>query len=372
MRPDPEQDRWSESGARSNIARAVLIGSIAAFVVAILIVAFFQGFDSDDAVETTDDEVQAEHGEDRTDGRAKGQAPAANTAVNPSFDVVRISRGGTGVIAGRAAPGSMVDVVADGEVVGTVRADDAGEWVLILEQPLKSGPAELSLVARREGRGNIDSNQVVVLSIPERPDNGFLESPEDGVVAVLTPRSGEGASRILQKPGVAAPGEIRSDLAVETVDYGAGGGTIISGRGEPDGRVFVYIDNTFLGEARVDEQGTWRVTAQTPPGAGEHRLRVDQVRQGGDVELRIEQPFQTGTPLDPEKAESRVIVRRGNTLWHIARELLGSGFRYTMIFQENSELIGDPDLIFPGQVFRLPGGQGAAEDGTAPSAQNGG
>ena len=44
----------------------------------------------------------------------------------------------------------------------------------------------------------------------------------------------------------------------------------------------------------------------------------------------------------------------GNTLWQIARQLYGTGVRYTLIFRENSEQIQDPDLIYPGQMFRLP------------------
>jgi len=41
-------------------------------------------------------------------------------------------------------------------------------------------------------------------------------------------------------------------------------------------------------------------------------------------------------------------------LWQIARQLYGSGVRYTLIFRENSEQIRDPDLIYPGQIFKLP------------------
>ncbi len=72
------------------------------------------------------------------------------------------------------------------------------------------------------------------------------------------------------------------------------------------------------------------------------------------MQLRILQPFSTGVALDPEEAESRVVVKPGDTLWAIARQLYGRGTRYTLIFQENSENITDPDLIFPGQKFKLP------------------
>ncbi len=45
------------------------------------------------------------------------------------------------------------------------------------------------------------------------------------------------------------------------------------------------------------------------------------------------------------------VVKRGDTLRAIAEEYLGSGEKYTQIAQENN--IKNPDLIYPGQVFRI-------------------
>ncbi|MCB1417393.1 MAG: LysM peptidoglycan-binding domain-containing protein, partial [Nitratireductor sp.] len=35
----------------------------------------------------------------------------------------------------------------------------------------------------------------------------------------------------------------------------------------------------------------------------------------------------------------------------------GAGIRYTTIYEANREQITDPNLIFPGQVFDVPGGK---------------
>ena len=40
--------------------------------------------------------------------------------------------------------------------------------------------------------------------------------------------------------------------------------------------------------------------------------------------------------------------------WRIARRTLGQGTLYSVIYAANRDLIRDPDLIYPGQVFRLP------------------
>ncbi|MEE8371636.1 MAG: Ig-like domain-containing protein [Sphingomonadales bacterium] len=283
------------------------------------------------------------------------QAPATAAAetipVRPSFDVVRISRGGTGVIAGRARPGAVVEVYSNETLVGTATADAAGEWVMILEDPLKSGAAELSLVAREAGEKPRQSKNVVVISVPERKEE---EKPLEGVVAVLTPRDGIGPSRVLQKPGATPVAEIGDSLTVDTLDYGDEGEIIMSGRAVPRAQVAIYLDNDFLGATKATDDGFWLLEPGLAMPSGSHILRVDQVLAEGDVQLRIAQPFEAGLPIDPELRKGKVIVQPGNSLWHIARRIYGSGFRYTLIFQENSERIRDPDLIYPGQQFDLP------------------
>ncbi len=304
----------------------------------------------------------------------------------PSFDVVRISRGGTGVIAGRAAPGARVAILVNGKTVGEVTADARGEWVFILEEPLLPGTAELSLKAvlpdRRAESGDqagkqpeekrtVESDDVVVVSIPERAEpERFAADRKNGVLAVLTPKNGEGASRVLQRPGSAAPGEIGEQLAVDTIDYGQDRIPLFAGRGVPRAVIRVYLDNVYLGDVRVDDSGHWELTAGQPLSEGEHVLRLDQLLPGSDnVELRVLQPFSTGAAPDPARARQAVVVRPGNTLWGIARKLYGRGVRYTLIFQENAEQIADPDLIYPGQVFKVPNGEGEGNEHNSPPAR---
>ncbi|WP_288585398.1 LysM peptidoglycan-binding domain-containing protein [uncultured Methylobacterium sp.] len=48
-------------------------------------------------------------------------------------------------------------------------------------------------------------------------------------------------------------------------------------------------------------------------------------------------------------------VVRGDNLWSISRRTYGRGLRYTVIFDANQPQIRDPNRIYPGQVFVLPG-----------------
>ena len=47
-------------------------------------------------------------------------------------------------------------------------------------------------------------------------------------------------------------------------------------------------------------------------------------------------------------------VRKGDCLWNIAKAKLGSGARYTEIYNLNRNKIRNPNLIYPGQVLLLP------------------
>ena len=55
-----------------------------------------------------------------------------------------------------------------------------------------------------------------------------------------------------------------------------------------------------------------------------------------------------------KESKSSVIIRRGDTLWQISRRVCGAGLRYTTIYLANQDQIEDPDRIRPGQVFGVP------------------
>ncbi|TXM93967.1 LysM peptidoglycan-binding domain-containing protein, partial [Methylobacterium sp. WL116] len=54
-------------------------------------------------------------------------------------------------------------------------------------------------------------------------------------------------------------------------------------------------------------------------------------------------------------AVSTAKIIRGDSLWQISRRTYGAGDRYTVIYDANQEQIRNPDLIYPGQIFVLPG-----------------
>jgi len=289
-------------------------------------------------------------GEDAPAPQAPSQAESESVseaeAVDPSiptFDIVRVDRDGSTVIAGRALPGAEITIFANDQEVARATADDRGEWVVLLENPLAAGDIELTLLARNPDGQSVKSLQIVTVSVPSKKD-------ELALVVISEPGK---ASRLLQGPGIAA---VSGSLVLEAVDYDENGNVILSGRADPKGKVRIYLGETHIGDAVASAEGRWELRPQDPIKPGRYKLRVDQVDKAGKVMSRVEVPFERGNPADVIKAlaEGKVVIQPGNNLWNIARRLYGSGFRYTVIYQANMDQIRDPDLIYPGQIFDTP------------------
>lgn len=73
---------------------------------------------------------------------------------------------------------------------------------------------------------------------------------------------------------------------------------------------------------------------------------------------RIMIPDDSQTPAEGSAAASsdtEYTVQPGDSLWKIARKKLGSGARWSEIYEANRSVIQNPRLIYPGQLIVLPG-----------------
>lgn len=62
---------------------------------------------------------------------------------------------------------------------------------------------------------------------------------------------------------------------------------------------------------------------------------------------------QTRSATTAPKAKTYT-VKKGDTLWGIAKKYYGDGAKYTRIYEANKGKIKNPNLIYPGQVFTIP------------------
>ncbi len=336
----------------------------------------------------------------------QSQTPAARPRP-PSFDVVRVEPSGEAVIAGRAAPGSRITVLDGTRVIGTVVADERGQWVIVVKRPLAPGAHELSLEARISDGTVLLSENIVVVSVPRpqvatanqgqtqeqaaaqpsapstspaaesqapasesasqtavAPAAQSAQTQQAAVppreserpLAVLMPRRGQGPSQVLQQPVSLSGGLGEGTLILETIDYDSTGTAAIGGRAKPGTRVVIYLDDQLAGVTVAGADGRWGALLDEAVAPGLHRLRVDQVDAQGKVIARVETPFLRAAMVASMSSETSVIVQPGNSLWRIARRIYGQGMRYSIIYQANLEQIRDPDLIYPGQIFTVPPG----------------
>ena len=344
----------------------------------------------------------------RSEAAPAGASAAAQPAMEPPrFDVVRVGARGSAVIAGRAAPGAEVIVLADnGRELGRARADRRGEFVILPADPLPPGNMELSLVARL-GDQEVRGPDTVVLVVPDtaaqmaeagrasreaaQSQDQQVQSPAErtsrdaapsqdqqvqtaapaqptGPLAVLVPMRPEGtAPRVLQGGEAASPERAASRLSIDSVEYDQGGAMIFAGSAQPGAVLRLYINDLHAGDATADMMGRWSLMPETQPAVGRHRLRVDQISPAeGRVLARAEVPFQREELPNELLAQQRIVVQPGHNLWRIARATYGRGARYTVIYQANREQIADPNRIFPGQVFALPAASPAPEASNRP------
>ena len=315
---------------------------------------------SEDQPEPSKSPAVPPRSESRTE--LSGAPQAAPPLAGPTFDVVRVNPEGNAVIAGQASPESEVTVYAGEDVVGTVKADDRGDWVLVPEAPLEGGAQTLSLRAQDEEGETTKSEHVVVVMIPDREAPAAGDTPQvtagepRQVVAVAIPRQTFGASRLLQGPSV-SPDVLSGDtVQLSAVSYDERGRLVLAGVASPGSEVRVKIDDRGIGSTVADDAGHWELTPAKAVAIGDHTLSVASVDEAGRIITSTEMPFMRADVVEASlrPGELRFIVQPGNSLWRIARAAYGQGILYTVIYSANTEKIEDPDLIFPGQIFTLP------------------
>ena len=345
--------------------------------------------------------------------------PATNAAQPqevPSFDTVRVEKTGEAVIAGRAEAGAEVVIKLDGQEIGRGTANADGAFVIVPEKPLPEGSAALTIEATGKGDLNpTSSQQSVAVIVP-------AGQQQEALVAVVSPNA---PTKVLQKPATPAAAEQPAPeqkpaklVSIDAVDYDGTGNIVFSGQGEVGNTARIYVDNQFVGDATVAEDGRWSFSGTADVAQGVHTLRVDGLDSGGNVLNRVEVPFfreeqakvadatapaasetaaqpeasapaaeqqapaeaaapdatetaaqpqqttqteETAAALAPAQTaaealpkDGRIVIQPGNNLWRISRVLYGEGHQFTTLYEANKDQIRNPNLIYPGQVFKTP------------------
>jgi nucleoid-associated protein YgaU len=290
-------------------------------------------------------------------------------AVAPTFDLVRVETDGSGVVAGKAAPNSTVNILVDGEEVGTATAAADGSFVALLDLPNTADASQMSLSAD-QGQGVITAGVDQVLIMP-RAENAppKLIIAQAGEVSVLQdePPALEqpvAVAEILSEeqpetPSVAEPAvsqqeaapNVLANLSLDTIAYSETGDVVLGGRSNSNQFVRVYVDDKPVETGRVPTDGSWKITLNDV-AEGLYNLRIDALDTSGAVTSRVESPFKREIP--DVATDGKITIQPGFTLWQLAERNYGDGSKFVQIYEANTDLINDPNLIFPGQIFNVP------------------
>ena len=283
---------------------------------------------------------------------ASASVPAEAAAVL-KLDLVRIEPSGESVFAGSAEPGAEVQVRIGEEVIASARADSDGNFVTYGTVSPGEGVQRLELWVAEAGQAPKLSQAPVFVTRP-RPDSpdpapeAAETAPQPQQQPMVVQAQPEGVS-VLQSPARPAGQAVTLDL----VSYSSEGWLEISGRAEALRLLRVYANAVLIAETWVSADGRWSTRAAAGLAPGDYTLRVDMLAEDGAVRGRVESPFRR-EPAEAAVAEGEIVVQPGDTLWAIAENRYGTGFRYSVIYQANAGRIRDPDLIYPGQIFNLP------------------
>lgn len=272
-----------------------------------------------------------------------------------------------------------------------------GDVVALVQQP--GQPSRLiSVPEAREETARTDTGSAAQGAAPDEKAAEDAEtgsapetSSETATEAAQSDPVGEAEKRATapaeQQAGQAdqGAGEAQRDVRpgaqpfIEAVEID-GRQVFVAGRAEPGRRVRVYINDILLGQATVDATGHFLIQTERDLPVGDYIVRADVLGNDGvTVISRAAVPFarhegESQTSVAPaaeaalqqgsdataqvqpalERQDGAVIIRKGDTLWHISRRVYGRGIRYTTIYQANKDQIRDPNLIWPGQMFKLP------------------
>ena len=379
------------SEEKKSNAVPMVLGAVAAVVIGVGVITFLPQPEpaSDLTIAVADPVVVPEP----VVGTPEEAVPETVTPVGPSFDTFRVETDGSMVIAGRAAPDQVVDIMLAGSAIDRVTAGSDGSFVAFPVAGPSDQPRRLHLLADPDGEAVASEASYMVAPIaapiivadtvvtPDAPqvlaDATEVDSLPDAGTApslpvvenVVAPPPVPEAPTVLQADSTGvrvvqtSPALTAPNVALDAITYNPQGDVQLSGRATDGGAVQIYIDNEPLTTSSV-EDGDWRVDLPDID-TGVYTLRIDEVDTEGVVVSRVETPFKREEAEDVAAVlaeETNVdgfevavkTVQPGGTLWAIAEENLGNGIFYVEVFEANTDLIRDPDLIYPGQIFRIP------------------
>lgn len=318
------------------------------------------------------------------EGAPASDPSSSDKPIAVTIDLAQVTPGGEAVFAGKAAPNAAVTVFEGEIVLGTARANEDGEWVVVPERALGPGEHLVSIGATDESGDTAVANLTLAIKIAETENEQplvallprsesdvpeLLQSPDDEpgatVVAAVAPETvspeGTGAAKTVE---VASPPGFTegSDDAVAPVpavaprslSWKTNGELVVAGVSRGGVQVTATAAGNMFGEAGVAGNGGWQITGRIDLDRPRRLMSFALRNADGVTVATYELPVASRDLSRGIDGSKLVIVQEGDALWRIAYRSYGEGIKYVDIVRRNAAAIDDPDLIFPNQIFAIP------------------
>ena len=267
-------------------------------------------------------------------------------------DVFRVDELGNIISAGKVSKKAKIEILADNKkIIGADKTEEDGSFV-IFGKVQSTGLVQTVKIRgfiEDKGKEKIVDSADLFFVLPQVEKNNEKEINKIETKPLIVKDDGKDLK-------VLTPIQVSSvdSITLDTISYTQDSSTELAGRARLDNSIRIYLNNKLESEVKVNESGAWKTTLSDIQ-SGVYTLRLDELNENGIVEGRLELPFKREEEaLIQAMGEGSITVQPGNSLWRIARKYYGKGIEYVEIFERNSHLIKDPDLIYPGQVFSLP------------------
>ena len=288
------------------------------------------------------------------------------------IDIARVQADGMAVFAGRGAPEGTIFITENGEIFAQNTINEQGEWVVLPETALAPGAhlLELTMVTKDGESQRADVSLVVEIAdnndekplvalVPQTDDESptLLQSPDDDKPQDTVP-SDDDTSPATQAEQVA---EIlgQEDIFVQIGSLSWSDTDRLNVHGVASGADAItgMMANEALNKVTLNRSGRWSsYVTGNPFKSGDRQMLVIQLV---DAENKVLEQAQLNVSKSQLSAgldgSLMVVVHKGDALWRIAYRSYGEGVRYVDIFRRNADKIDDPDLIYPNQIFAVPG-----------------
>lgn len=284
---------------------------------------------AESSVTLADPDVVSENSEVEVEAEETKQEVAAieepETSVSEPVEVEKLApvlieaadvENGKIFIAGTGEPLTSINIYLDNELLGTAQVAENGAFLFEGSKQIEAGRYDIRADMTKGGASVLARAEVTLV---HEPQVAAVEEPKEIIEETSEPEPEIQEEEIAGQPSV---------------------------------------------EEETDEQVVTSEVQPAPEPEPELKPETDVAAVEAETEIKVEveeEPVTTEAPKKEIQTGSAVIIRRGDNLWRVARRNYGAGIRYTTIFDANRDQVRNPDLIYPGQVLKIPESEQSTE-----------